>query len=130
VIATDRPTRVVVEGIHVHNMHGPAIEYPDGFRIYARHGARTPKEAIDRTLTWTDIKATAQEGLKATLLAIKMEQWAEDGADGAADATERCNAAKAVGRIGGIDAVIAFMGGDAPKQLAVSTTPSTPSSTW
>ncbi|MBZ0189364.1 MAG: hypothetical protein K8F91_24175 [Candidatus Obscuribacterales bacterium] len=47
-IVTGRPTVLKVdEGGRLHNDLGTAVEYKDGFSIYARHGAFVPKRVID-----------------------------------------------------------------------------------
>ncbi|GIJ57203.1 DUF6745 domain-containing protein [Virgisporangium aurantiacum] len=55
VVLTERPDTLVRDRHgRAHNPDGPAVRYPDGFAVYARHGVRVPRRVGTGELTGAD----------------------------------------------------------------------------
>ena len=59
----------------LHNEHGPAVKYPDGWAIYAWHGVRIPSEWIENKATITPEIALKWQNLEQRRVACEIIGW-------------------------------------------------------
>lgn len=77
-LMTDGPTRVTLDAHgDLHRDDGPAVEYADGFAVYAWHGVRVARRVIlePETITTHDIEAETDAKVRRTL-AERFGGWA------------------------------------------------------
>jgi len=47
VVISEKPTKIKMKNMLLHNESGPSIEYADGFNVYSLNGVGVPKELVE-----------------------------------------------------------------------------------
>ena len=75
-ILQDRPSKIQFDGEkRLHCESGPAIEYRDGFAVYAWHGTRIPKEWIESRETIDAHKLLTHENIEQRRAGCEILGW-------------------------------------------------------
>lgn len=120
VVASERPSRISLDGGKVHDPHRPAIEFADGFSVYCWRGQRVPPEAIQTDgVTWGEVVSTTEKDLQDALAEVKALKWSEKNVSATemvetavSGIEENFDAAMAVKRLGGLGALADLTTGD------------------
>jgi len=76
-IVIDRPLHVKMDDVNrLHCENGPAIQYGDGFKVYAWHGVRVPSMWIENKASLTPEMALTEENMERRRAACEILGWA------------------------------------------------------
>jgi hypothetical protein len=110
VVATERPTHLLLDkDYRPHSATDQAITYSDGFRAHTYHGTWIPPDAVTGTIDWKDVERVADPKMRDALVAMRAEKWSKETKKDETE-SERFDAAMAIKRLGGIEAVGELLG--------------------